>query len=293
MHGVDYPAAPVRRGVHGSQATARHRKSIRAWARAILLPILAAIWTGFAAVWTYWTWYYEQVYVPSTAPVNITTEVSAESAGAKNNVGSKQLDAIELTISASNPGTRDIYLLKNYWAAYGYKIKPRQEPAASWKEAISDRINNQLGSKGGSDYENETADLVAANNAFTDTLLHPEEKLSRTFLFFVEKDTYDFVEVVMFLPSATAEDPANQGRSVVQAQYELQAGRPPSFRPSYYLIKSDGGSEALVTDEKGNYQERDMRRYGLQYKATVFDLSLAHSEPSQSATANPAAESSP
>lgn len=55
--------------------------SALAFIRAAVVPILAAIWTALGSVWTYYTWYYQEIIIAKAAPVNLTTKVSLEKAG--------------------------------------------------------------------------------------------------------------------------------------------------------------------------------------------------------------------
>lgn len=68
--------------------------SILAWIRSGI----AAGMTVIAGFFTYFAWYYKEVLIPSTAPVNVTTELIVKEAGSKSTTSksNEELQAIEL-----------------------------------------------------------------------------------------------------------------------------------------------------------------------------------------------------
>ena len=71
------------------------------------------------------TFYFEKIWSPSLAPINLTTEVTVKEAGFGASGDKNQFEAIELAITANNPSTRNVYLLPNYWRAMGVPIETR------------------------------------------------------------------------------------------------------------------------------------------------------------------------
>ena len=229
-------------------------------------------------LWTYWTWYHAQIIVPSTAPVNVTTEVSVKTAGPKEiaNGGNRALEGIELSVSARNPSVRDIYLLSNYWVAYGLKVTPRQESNDDWLPEAIKRINTQSGSTGGRHYENQSQYLVAVNNVFDDSILHPEEQISRSYVFYVEQGAYDYLEVIVYLPTTTAAHPTKYGYGglEVEYKYKLGEGSPPEIETVYYRVNADNTRDPLTIASDGSFLESDSRTYGIQSAGSVVDMPL-------------------
>ena len=116
--------------------------SILAWIRSGI----AAGMTVIAGFFTYFAWYYKEVLIPSTAPVNVTTELIVKEAGSKSTTSksNEELQAIELAITAKNPSTRTVYLLPNCWFASGIKIWPKSASEDTWVE-LSGYANLRVG----------------------------------------------------------------------------------------------------------------------------------------------------
>ena len=88
-------------------------------------------------IWTYYSWYYKEILIPSTAPVNVTTELTVKEAGSKGDESgqsNEQSKAIELVITAKNPSTRTVYLLPNCWFASGVTIWSKSASEDTWVE---------------------------------------------------------------------------------------------------------------------------------------------------------------
>ena len=108
----------------------------------------------------------------------------------KKQVDNRSLIAIEMSISATNPSSRIVYLLPSVWIVRGFKIKFHQLDNSEFiKKAISD-LNS---SSEGYAEKHVTADytekyvstdmplpmLVAAGRLLIDQSLKPYEKVSR------------------------------------------------------------------------------------------------------------------
>ena len=74
-----------------------------------------------------WTFIFKEIEVPKSAPVNISLNLQLKKIETPQN--NEVLSAIEMKISATNPSTREIYLLPNAWVAYGGHIAA--SPASS------------------------------------------------------------------------------------------------------------------------------------------------------------------
>ena len=168
-------------------------ESFRAW-----LPLLSGL-LGVAL--TAVAFIYRDVYLPATAPINLTTEVKVQEAGVgATGVDGRPLEAIEIRISARNPSSRKVYLLKNLWRAIGVRIKSIPEDD-SWVDHANERIGEGYLLAGSRHHVSDTATLVAAGNAFADTLLNPNETISAAVVIYLPKGTYDLLQVDTFLPT--------------------------------------------------------------------------------------------
>src|SRR6266513_4802955 len=73
-----------------------------------------------AAAWGVYTFVHKEITAPRAAPVNISLDLQLKKLGA--NEPNKELVAVELKASATNPSTREIHLLPNLWTAYGINV---------------------------------------------------------------------------------------------------------------------------------------------------------------------------
>ena len=247
-------------------------ESIRLWIQAVGIPVVVAV----LGLWQFWL---KEVAWPSEAPVNLTTELSVKEAGfgkasaRESNREDLGLEAIELQVTARNPSTRPIYLLTNIWAACGITIKPPK--TKDWRGAMESQINGDHQIVGGEHYSTAYPVLVAAGNVFTDTALQPNEKIVRSFVFYVPKGAYDYVEVDVGLPTTPIERPGHPGEPTAVTEYKLRSDGS-SYLPTLYRVARDG----TRTDPTAT----DISDLGVQWALSTRMLSLWEKN---SATANP------
>ena len=252
----------------GKARTKTGRKSktsenFRTW-----LPLLTAL-LGVAV--TAVAFIYRDVYLPATAPINLTTEVKIQEAGvAAAGVDGSPLEAIEIRISARNPSSRKVYLLKNLWQAIGVRIKPIPDEE-SWVDRANDRIGAGYLLAGSRHHESETATLVAAGNAFADSLLNPNETVSASVVIYVPKGTYDVLQVDTFLPTVATEDPKRPGEGSVNIRYVPTEDRS-GFRAVLYRLNHKNEEEDFKLDDTDGYSVP--RSLGLSVYAATTQLSL-------------------
>jgi hypothetical protein len=111
------------------------------------------------------------------------------------------LEAIELTVAARNPSTRDVWLLPNCWFAFGIKILADKENK-DWTNRITRQIEKHGASYEGAYYKWSEAVTVAAGEVFPeDQLLHPNESITTSLMFYVPEHVYDVVRVHIELPT--------------------------------------------------------------------------------------------
>jgi hypothetical protein len=195
-------------------------ESIRLWIKAVGIPVVLAL----LGLWQFWL---KEVRWPGEAPVNLTTELSVREAGFSGASArddkreDKELEAIEFEVTARNPSTRGLYLLRNLWVAYGVKIERPQN--GDWLQVMADQINGNHQIIAGKYYDADPPVPVATGNVFTDVGLHPGEKIVRTFVFYVPQGVYDFVEVEVRLPTTTTEIPGHPGEPIAGVEYKVRA----------------------------------------------------------------------
>jgi hypothetical protein len=237
-------------------------ETVRLWIDAIGIPVVLAL----LGLWQFWL---KEVRWPAQAPVNLTAELSVKDAGkgafsSESSQANSDLQAIELEVTARNPSSRAICLLDNLWIAYGVKISSPDRK--DWLEAMETEINGNHQIIGGAHYGAGHPVPVAAGNVFTDSGLQPNEKIVRTFVFYVPRGSYDYVEVDVGLPTVAKERSDSPGEGAAKVTYQLRDDHS-SFRPSVSLLRTDG-KELSAPDAK------QLKDYGFQWAISTRMLSL-------------------
>jgi hypothetical protein len=256
-------------------------ESARLWVQAVAVPVVATLFTLVA-------FYYKEIFIPSTAPINLTTDVSVESAGrgAVNSEQDKGLEAIELTVTASNPSSRTIYLLANSWLAYGYKVTAfddTDEEEGVWLKTIPEAISAMSSTVvQGKHYKRDDGTLLALGNVFRDSLLHPNEKVSATYVFHVPQGMYDYIHIEVDIPTASRENPYWHGYAAIMNFYSLSDER--GLSKNLYRWTSQDQLEKLPLDKNGDWLQADIKEYGLQTAGAAVNLSLWQGKTKESQT---------
>jgi hypothetical protein len=176
---------------------------IRNWLQFIIVAVAT---TGLGI----YAFLYKEIWTPAAAPLNLTMDVIVKEAGF-NGAGSSEskepFEAIELTITARNPSTRDLYLLRNCWYATGLSMLPRKY-SEGWIDAVNKRVEQRAWGNDGARYNVQKTGVVAAGSVFKDVGLHPNETISTSFVFLVPQDMYDVLRVEVQLPTIATRDSA-------------------------------------------------------------------------------------
>jgi hypothetical protein len=216
--------------------------------RAAILPAAAALWAALGTFWTIFAWYHQEIVVPSTAPVNLTTEVTVEQVGFADQAHgpSAGLEAIQLSITATNVSSRNVYLLSNYWDAWAGKVTTGSKSDDEWLETIN-KIQSIQASGGfllapyGKYYHIESFERIAWGNVFpVSYFLYPKETVSASIVFFVPKGNYDLVHVEVHIPTT-------ENRKNVDLTFTVDKDR---VTPRYFKVDANGTQKEVVdTDE--------------------------------------------
>jgi len=244
--------------------------TVRLWLTAVAIPIVLAV-AGF------WQFYLKEVLWPATA-INLTTELTIKRAGHRaHSSQSGELEAIELVVGARNPSSSTIYLLHNYWLAWGTKIGPVQEENEDWAAGMEKTINEKRKFIVGKHYAPSNATMIAMGSAFTDDYIRPNEKITATFVFYVPEGTYDLIDVLVELPTSSRGSAVRFGRPALGVEYALTSDGSLTMK-SVYRVTSTGSREPLATDAEGNLTSEDIRHYGWQSALSSAELSLWQGE---------------
>lgn len=199
----DLKEAP--RGVPAAPRSVPDRPHIselaRNWGRVVAL-VAAALWSIVTFVWI-------QFVQPKQVPVNISLNLdmqkvpagSLQPAAAVVDRGGRPLMAVELSVKATNPSSRSVFLLPSAWIARAYRVKP--VGARADFPASASRLMREKGVLPLEKYAQASgSEAVAAGKLFADDLLKPSETISRRIVFHLPPENFDVIEVYTCVPSS-------------------------------------------------------------------------------------------
>ncbi len=255
---------------------ATRTQKVLAALRAAIVPVAAGLWAALGTFWTIFAWYHQEIVVPSTAPVNLTTEITLEAAGSRsqsdgqsNSPTANQLEAIQLSVTANNVSSKDIRLLSNYWDAWIGKVSLQPDASDNaWLREANDNQADQATSgqlryaRDGKYYKIEGFERVAWGNVFPTTyLLYPKETVSASVLFYVPKEGYDLVHVEVHIPTKEKE---KNGEKAVDLTFIVDRGR---VKPKYFKVDKNGSRQEVTEKE-------DIQALKIQETQSIKQLSL-------------------
>jgi hypothetical protein len=240
------------------------RRSFLAAAKDAILPVAATLWTALGTFWTIFAWYHQEIVVPSTAPVNLTTEIALENVGSSKRTSAhpaEQFEAIQLTVTAANVSGKSVYMLANYWDAAGGKVELQSNIGnnEAWLRDINEQeqLQAQTGqfrySMSGKYYKISRVERVAWGNVFPSTyFLYPKETVSASVIFYVPKGSYDLVHVEVHIPTT-------KDRNSVQMSFLVDQER---VKPKYFKIDTNGIQQEIAETDipPGLVQETQSRK---------------------------------
>jgi hypothetical protein len=95
---------------------------------------------AIAAGWGAYTSNYKEMMLPRAAPVIVTVDLQLQKIDRPNSQHqgeNKALVAVEMTVSATNPSSRQVYLFPSVWLAYGLKVDALRKNHEFAKQATS------------------------------------------------------------------------------------------------------------------------------------------------------------
>jgi hypothetical protein len=154
--------------------------------------------------------------------------------------GDQKLDAILLSVTASNVSSKNVYFLSNYWEKVGTRSSNANDN--SWMREINQfqsvqNISGQLHyATSGKYYKLPPFERVAWGNLFPPSyFLYPKETVSTSVLFYVPQGTFDLVHVEIHIP--TTEIP-----KMVDVLFVIDASK---VTPKFFRIQPDGGRQEI------------------------------------------------
>lgn len=156
----------------------------------------------FAALWGAYTFVYLEITKPASAPINLSAQVEVREAGARSVANGPALLAIELEITATNPSTRTVHVLNNYWRATGMRVGAR-DASVDWIAYGNQQVAARAPNLAGNNYVVNAAEMVAFGSVMPDSSLKPGESVSLTYVFYVRDGEYDLIDVETVVPTAS------------------------------------------------------------------------------------------
>jgi hypothetical protein len=219
-----------------------------------------------ASVWAVWIFYWRELAVPRSAPINVTLDLQLKRVGGSG--GDHPLIAIEMKTSATNPSSRKVFLLPSAFIVRGVKMQPpapgntfetralallntHPEIPFSSAEAVVERSSMSVASS-----------VLAVGRPFADNLLNPGEVTTHTLVLHVPAQEYDKIEATTWIPNTTK--PGN-------AEIVWSVGQNSELRAEMYRVTTRGSRRPMERDEGGVYSANDL---GLQFASSGTQLSL-------------------
>jgi len=164
--------------------------------------------------WGVYTFYYEKVWLPQSAPVNISINFTLKKAGMNyinDDRRRTKLIAIEMKVSATNPSSRQIYLFPSAFIVHGCKVRSSSLKNSDFFKGICD-ISICSDSN---IYEIRHSDIsgssvVAIGNLIDDKELRPGELVTKTFIFHIPLREYDVLKAYAAIPISKKNTDANK-----------------------------------------------------------------------------------
>ncbi len=239
----------------------RLSSEIRDWVQALV--IVVGLGVGI------WQFQVKEIWNPASAPINITTEVSVKEAGFKgagSDKSQQQFEAIELSVTAKNPSSRDVFLLKNCWYAQGLTTILNNRERENWIDHISKQIEENAPVNEGAFYALDKVPMVESGEIFReDHVLHPNEAISASVVFYLPQELFDALYVHVSLPTIAVEDSA-------EVDWLVTRDRPCSMR---LFRKRNGARAEEIKDGRAAYKDRHIE---FQTADSTRELSLWQSK---------------
>lgn len=172
-------------------------RTVNVWAQTLAII--------FAGLWGAYTFVYLEITKPAAAPINLSAQVEVREAGVRTSSDGRRLLALELEITASNPSTRTVHVLSNYWRATGMRVGSRSANV-DWMQYANQSLASRAPLTLGDDYMVTGASMVAVGSVMPDTALKPGESVSQTYVFYVPDGEFDMIDVETVVPTVSREN---------------------------------------------------------------------------------------
>lgn len=205
-----------------------------------------------AAGWGIYAFVYKEVWVPKSAPVNITLDLALQKSivsETKQNKNIQPLYAIEMKVAAKNPSSRTIYLLPNTFVVFGLNIDKdfnySQNEYENFLENNVDKLENYFLGLISKHLPISNISIVVIGDLFADKCLKPGEQIAKSVIFHVPRGEYDMLQVFAYIPTCAK----RTNKFTFKYYYNKKDG----FTGELCRIAADGKFNPLKANEKGEY----------------------------------------
>jgi len=239
-----------------------------------------------AGGWGVYAFIYTEIMKPRSAPVNISIDLSLQKVGFGKNKSLKPLLGIEMKVSAVNPSSREVFLLPSIWHVHGYTIDRGERKVDDIRDFVGN-ISLEDVLEIGKHYTAYGGLVVAAGSLFSDSSLKPNEKVSRTLVFYVPRARYDVVKVETFIPTAVRAEELvfkyrlnDEGSDIETALYRKAPDKTSvwgvirAFFNSQRDPKREDSSDELLADYGEDAPADIYKKYELSAGSSEAELSL-------------------
>lgn len=225
------------------------------------------IWVQILAIvigsgWGVYVFIYKEHIAPRSIPINLTLDVQLKKVGFGTNGA---FMAVEVRASASNPGTRRVYLLPDIWQAIGVSISPTNYTQAAYESEVA-RVLKVSGSNLWTDakrhvHESE-GDVIAVGRMFDYDMLEPGETVRGSRIVYVPYGKYDELDVSFSVPTSSKDG--------IALEWGWKADEPEA--KLFQMTKHRRAIERRPLDDKTNDELFEM--FGYQMAECLSQISL-------------------
>jgi hypothetical protein len=202
-----------------------------------------------AAAWGIYTFVYKEIMLPKAAPINITVDLQLKKIGMSKSDAAQEknaLIAVEMRIAATNPSSREVYLLPSAWIAYGVKINASSGDSQFQQQVAAAPVLEQASQLERHASASE-ATVVAVGSLLSDVVLKPNETSKRTLLFHVPRGRYDHLELEAVMPTM-----GKQSQADLEWKFDQKTQ---SLAPIMYRVGRNGERTKMQEDKRGGYSD--------------------------------------
>ncbi len=213
-------------------------------------------------IWGVFSFGYEKFWLPRSAPVNVTLNLSLKKGGIadnQQNMNQKPLVAIEMKVTAKNPSSRTVHLLPSAFIVWGHNVARRDIDMDNFiKEICKISISSlKTCNYNGFHFTRVKSSMIAIGRLLEDEFLRPNELVENCFTFFLPQGGYDMLQANIVIPCAKDKSGLNlnwvynKDRDCLDDEISYQP------KPIFWLFRRNAKEYKLKKDKVGGYSQED------------------------------------